>query len=611
MARIRQTFSTISNHRFLLVLVVASCLYMLGSQSDRFFGWTKFENKLPKNSGTIHTDGTGYYAYLPQWFIYSDSPDFQFIKSVSKKYKTNQFSYGIGYYGKENKANNKYFIGTAICISPFFLINHWTNHLMYGVGDGYSKSYQFTVALAAIFYWLLGIIGFIKLLRCFQFSNLTILLSVIFLSLGTNLNFFTTYFPSFSHVYSFCAISWFLFSCKRWGMTKNPKFVLWIAFLAAMIFILRPTNSFIVFIIPFLFSSWKEFTTSVSEIIQNHKRIFIGSILIFLFILFLQLFTIHSQTGKWSFNTYSNEHFDFWLHPKWFEILFGYRKGYFVYSPIMFLLFPAIFVLVKRMRYFFWGWVLVFLILVYITSSWWCWWYGGGLGMRPFADFSSFLFLPIAFFIEYVKKWLLFIVVVLAALAIYLYQTFQIQYNLNIIHYDEMKKETFWRVFLKTDNRFSWMLFFPDQKIESRRIKSEKTIYLNPQNQKWYSSSFKNQIGDFNYETPFPILKFVPDKKWRKAFIGMRFKGEMYLENQESNPAFQVSIYKSGKMIKKTDQLIGNRIDKLNVFQSFTKDYYEKMNYNSVDSIVILMTKGEPITKIKNIRCTFYALRAE
>lgn len=611
MAGIRQTISTILNHRFLLVLVVTSCLYTLGSQSDRFFGWTKVENKQPKNSGTIHTDGSGYYAYLPQWFIYPNSPHFQFLTGISDKYKTNQFAEVIGFNKERTKRMDKYFIGTAVCISPFFLINHWTNRLIYGAGDGYSKSYQFTISLAAIFYWLLGIIGFIKLLRCFQLTNLTILLSVIFLSLGTNINFFTTYFPSFSHVYSFCAITWFLFSCKRWGMTKNPKFVFCIAFLAAMIFILRPTNSFIVLIIPFLFSSWKEFTTSVSEIIRNHKQIFIGSMLIFLFILFFQLFAIHSQTGKWSFNTYSAEHFDYWLHPKWFEILFGYRKGFFVYSPIMFLLFPAIFVLVKRIRYFSLGWLSVFFILVYLTSSWWCWWYGGGLGMRPFADFISFLFLPIPFFIEYIKKWLLAIVVVVAAFAIYLYQTFQIQYNLNIIHYDIMTKETFWRVFLKTDNRFSWMLFFPEQQIDNKRIKSGKTVYLNPHQLTWNSRPLKKEIGILTYETVDPIISFKPDFSVRNLSIGIRFRGEMYLENQQSNPSFQIQLYKSGKLIKKSDQLIGNRIDKLNVFQPFSKDYFEKMKYNSVDSIVILMTKGVPITKIKNIRCTFYALRTE
>jgi hypothetical protein len=61
--------------------------------------------------------------------------------------------------------------------------------LLYGEGDGYSKSYQLSVGIAALLYWLLGIIGLIKIARIFEVNNFSIALVLTAISVGTNLNF--------------------------------------------------------------------------------------------------------------------------------------------------------------------------------------------------------------------------------------------------------------------------------------------------------------------------------------------------------------------------------------------------------------------------------------
>ena len=583
------------NHQLFLVCVIAICLYTQGTLSDRYFGWTNPKNTVPENNLTINTDGSGYYAYLPQWFIYSGSPHFSFLLNISKKYRTDKFSSGITFLEKK-KGIDKYYIGTSICISPFFLINHWLQNVIGGETDGYAKSYQCTIVIASLFYSFLAILGLIQLLKLFQLSNFVIALMVIFASVGTSVNFYTSFNPSFSHVYSYCAITWLLFFCKKWALQKQDKSIILIGFLLGLIFIIRPTNLIIVILIPFLFFNWKDFTSTLSKTFKNAKSIVCISFLLFISFVFLQMMNVYNQTGKWVLNTYSSEHFDYLFHPKWVEVLFSYEKGFFVYAPLMLLLLPAILWGIFKNSYLTFGFVLFFIVLTYLTSSWWCWWYGGGLGMRPFVDFTSLFILLIALFYNSIHFLSKFIVIIFAVCMIYFYQILQCQFNRNILHYDRVSKDQFWDIFLKTDKRFSWMTHF--QEYEIPKFDDFKIIRF-----------VKNEI-QLSVDVIDPSIVFIPTEKWRNSHIGLRFEGKMYLTNPESNPSFIIQFFKEGNCIKKSELYIGNKIDDLNVFNSFTKDYVDTLSYANLDSIKLILTKGMPVTKVKNINCIFYSLKS-
>lgn len=597
------------NHKVFLIVIILICLYTQGRQSDKYFGWSNPKNTTTEHLATIHSDGSGYYAYLPQWFIYRDSLHFNFIEKISQKYKKNNFISGLYFDYNAKKGIDKYCIGTPICIAPFFLVNHFVNNLAYGNGDGYSKSYQFTVSFSAIFYWLLGIIGLVKLLRAFEISNSIIALIIGIISLGTDLNFYSVYFPSFSHVYSFCAITWFLYYGKMWGMTNHPKLLLRLGFLLGLIFIIRPTNSLIVLFIPFLFNSWKHFTDEISTLFKNNKKSIFYSALVLFSLIFLQLYSTYNQIGKWTFNTYNDEHFDFLLNPKIYEVLFGYRKGFFVYAPIMLLLIPAIFYQFKTNRYLTFGWLIVFILFIYITSSWWCWWYGGGLGMRPFVDYMSFLILPIALLLKNISCILKVLVCSFSIIMIYFYQILQIQFNLNIIHYDKMSGENYWTIFLKTDKRFSWMLHFKEYTIEKESIKSSQKFYLNTHNFLWSKKIPTENEYILKYEDPDPQYFFHPELSGNTSKIGVRLAGKMMLHNPESNPSFSISLYKKGILVKNEEIYVGHRMEEIDEFSTFSADYIGDYKYSMIDSIGVTLHKGIPNTEIKNMSYTFYFLK--
>ncbi len=594
MRKISSFISAIFNHKYFLVLIVISCSYIQITESDRYFGWTNPRDTIPENNLTINTDGSGYYAYLPQWFIYSDSPHFSFLPEICKKYHTNKFIAGIQM-GFKKQGIDKYFIGTPICISPFFLVNHILQKAIGKAPDGYSKSYQFSIAISALFYSLFGIIGLIKLLKLFNLSNSIISLMVVFTAIGTSVNFYASFNPSFSHIYSFCCISWFLFFSKRWSISREANNVIWLGFLLGLIFIIRPTNIFIALITPFLFKNSCDFKIIVFELFKKFKSKILISFFLFFGLFFLQLYNVHSQIGRWTLNTYSDEHFDFLLNPKWFEVLFGFEKGFFIYNPILFLLLPAIIWGVIKRTYFTLGFLFFFIGITYLTSSWWCWWYGGGLGMRPFVDFTSLFILIIALFYDSIHTLLKSIVIIYSICVIYFYQILQIQFNRNILHYDLMTKEKFWNIFLKTDKRYSWMSHFEEFHIEGKHTSQ--------------IVNFKPKEFIMTFETNDPVISFKPSKKWLNTKFGLRFQGELYLTNPESNPSLKISYYQKGQIIKQVDQIIGNRINELNEFYSFSKDYIDTISYKDIDSVQLLLTRGYPITKAKDLKCTFYSLK--
>ncbi len=397
------------------------------------------------------------------------------------------------------------------------------------------------------------------------------------------------------HIYiRFVQLHGFCFFVKKWAISKKGNTLIWLGLLLGMIFLIRPTNIFIVLIVPFLFTNWLDFKNTIFELFTIFKSKIVISVLLFLGLIFLQIYNVHSQIGRWTLNSYSGENFEFLLNPKWFEVLFGFEKGFFVYNPMLLLVLPAfVWGMIKR-TYFTLGFLLFFIVITYITSSWWCWWYGGGLGMRPFVDFTSLFILMIALFYVSIQSWLKAIVILYSICMIYFYQILQIQFNRNILHYDLMTKEKFWSIFLKTDSRFSWMTHYDEYQIKG---KHKKEIV-----------SFKPTEFTMKYDNEIKIESFTPKKEWFNSKLGVRFKGELFLTNPESNPNLKLTYFKNGQITKQIDLFIGNKIDELNEFYPFSKDFIDTTKYKNIDSLQFYIPHGYPIVKAKNLKCIFYSL---
>ena len=236
-----------------------------------------------------------------------------------------------------------------------------------------------------------------------------------------------------------------------------------------LIVLIRPVNGIVIFV-PLLFSvrSLAEFVLRLKDIFSRYYQVLMMLAIVAL-VVFPQLLYWQMNSGDWIYYSYTDEGF-FFNDPKIIEGLFGYRKGWLVYAPVMIFSLIGIPILFTRMPAAKFKWVifLYFGVHVFVTFSWWCWWYGGSFGARPMVDATALLSIPLAAFIAIMmkRKFSSYMVtgMVVVFVALSLFQS--MQYRRGIIHWDSMTKETYWLIFGSTGypDGYSETIKTPDYK---------------------------------------------------------------------------------------------------------------------------------------------------
>jgi hypothetical protein len=170
----------------------------------------------------------------------------------------------------------------------------------------------------------------------------------------------------------------------------------------------------------------------------------------------LQLIYYKVMTGKFLFNSYggnAGEGLEL-LHPYLLEVLFSYRKGWLLYTPMMVFALLGFVTLYKMHKKQFYSVLLFFILSFYLIASWSCWWYADCFSQRVVIPMYVLLAIPLGSFIEYFinqRNWKMFLLItVLAAIiSLNLFQSWQ--FLNGIIHTSRMTKEYYQAVFLRTD----------------------------------------------------------------------------------------------------------------------------------------------------------------
>lgn len=423
-----------------------------------FAGLFLVNNFIGRDDRVIKADGKCYYDYLPATFIYHDL-NFKHLDTLVTAYDDHKVSSDGYIFDKDGRQYCKCFAGTALMQMPFFLNAHLVSSMSHKQpADGYSEYYQDAIYHAAWFYALLGLF-FLRL--SFQFFGVKrfwifwIQGGVLFAS---SMLSYIANDSAFGHAYSFALISIFCYLVLTYSPEK-PRRIIALAAVFALIFLVRPTNPMILFFVPFLMilsgQNWSSFQHILSE-----KMSLVVAVLVFSLIVFIQPLIWFLQTGHWYISSYGEESFDF-SNPHFVDFLFSYRKGFFVYAPWFFIVVILGVIYAMREKYYalITSYFLAFFALVYILSSWWYWSYGGSYGSRVMIDYYVPMILMLVPFLRASSKWmrgaLVSVIPVFAAVAII--QTYQ--YKNYILTWDEMTKETYWQVFLKTDKKYIGMLW--------------------------------------------------------------------------------------------------------------------------------------------------------
>ncbi|HBG70363.1 MAG: hypothetical protein A2W93_15755 [Bacteroidetes bacterium GWF2_43_63] len=386
----------------------------------------------------IENDVISYYAYLPATFIHHDI-SLDFMNDTSQNYSDRFWPVKLD--------NGNYVIkttmGMSILYSPFFFAAHGFELASGGKADGYSSAYRSAISFAAIVFLLLGLIMTRKLLRQY-FSPLITGLCLLLIVFATNLFYYSTLEPGMSHVYNFALIALFLYVNDRWLKKPDLGNTVLIGLIYGIITLVRPPNGLII-LFPFLWNilSWSDFKTRIQLFIRIWPKLLIIA-LCGLVVWAPQLLYWKMQSGSFFINSYDEKFYFGNFH--FAEALFGFRKGWYIYSPIMLLATTGIFFMRKELRSLQLSVLAFLLVFMYIAFSWWCWWYGGGYGIRAMIDIFALMAIPLAAIISYffrqgkALKW----ICIAACLVFIAHGYFQtLQYRYGAIHWDSMTKKSY------------------------------------------------------------------------------------------------------------------------------------------------------------------------
>ncbi|MES2396586.1 MAG: hypothetical protein V4549_11310 [Bacteroidota bacterium] len=433
-----------------ILIVVLACLTI----DMGFKNWEKQDRVIERD---IHS----YYAYLPAAFIYHDihlsKSDYQFAENYWLFWPD---------ITKDDKKVIKTTMGMAILYAPFFFVAHAIAMLSDYPENGFSEPYKILLLISALFYLLVGLDFLKKILRHFEFSDAHIAITILLIGLGTNLTAYSSESAPMPHVYLFCLFSIFIYYTIKWYEFQTIINTLIIGLLVGIISLVRPSD--IIIVVFFMFYNITSFSDLKERCLFFKRKLFFILLMILPFLLVWapQLIYWKIVSGNYLYSAYPNEHF-FFNDPKIIDGLFGFRKGWLIYTPMMVFALAGIFLLkgiLKKIRF---PVILFFIINMYIIFSWWCWWYGGSFGQRSLIESYVILAIPFAAFIKYIseKKWhynLLFYSIALFFIGLNLFQT--LQFKNMLIHYDGMTKELYFKQFGKLDRikDFDYFVNSPD-----------------------------------------------------------------------------------------------------------------------------------------------------
>lgn len=400
-------------------------------------------------------DVFGYYLYLPATVIHDDPglKNTEWLDEVMDTYAPSATLYQL-VKGDDGNRVIKYTSGLALLYSPFFFVAHWLAPVLGYPADGFSLPYQLILSLGGILWAIFGLILLRKLLlRLFddKITSITLLLIV----LGTNYFQLSAFDGTLlSHNYLFALYALLLLTTIRWHERPSYTKAFILGLTCGLITLIRPSEMICV-LIPLLWNagSWRQFTFRF-KIIKINLYYVLAFVTPALLIGFIQLYYWKSVSGNWLFYSYDNPGEGFRFFPPYIlDFLFSFRKGWFIYTPLMIFAFAGFFTLYQRHRAWFPA-VLIFVLLdLWIVSSWSCWWYAGGsFSARAMLPAYVLLAVPLASLIEVVsEKRLKWIAAVFALLIVVLnlFQTWQ--FEKGIIDKQRMTRAYYGAIFGKTN----------------------------------------------------------------------------------------------------------------------------------------------------------------
>ena len=425
--------------------------------------WTRFEYSEVRGWSPMKVttwDALAYYGYLPSVFIYHDIERMDWIEPIDSAYQV----VGTGGLYQMLPAENgnrvdKVMIGVAAMELPFFFLGHIAARALNFPQDGFSLPYQWAITFSPLVYCILALFLLRRVLLRW-FSDRTVSLVLLLSILATNAIQYISVDNAQTHGFLFALYVLVIWATVKWHEEPKPKWAALIGATIALATCTRPTELIMLFI-PLLWNTQtKELAKEKWALVRAHRSQFIWMLIAAFVIGFPQLLYWKIATGSWVYELGSK--WDF-LNPH-FRVLFGWEKGWFIYTPITVFFVAGLFFLRDR------PWaksVLVFSLLnIWLIIAWHDWRYGGSYSTRALVQSYPAWALAFGALIERVlaTRWkYLFLTACAYLLFVNLFQI--TQYNNQVILYDGMTREYYQAIYLDAHpDAGERLLLEPDQK---------------------------------------------------------------------------------------------------------------------------------------------------
>lgn len=402
----------------------------------------------------ISWDIFGYYLPLPASFIHHDPllKDTSWITAANDKYELSDTLYQLSS-NDQGEPIYVFLFGMALLYLPFFLLGHGAAHLFGFETDGFSMPYQYAMVLGGILYTIIGLIYLRKILLRF-FSEEIASLVLLLLVFGTNYIHHLTVKNLETVTVLFMFMTIIVWNSIRFSEEQKPRNLFAMAVSVTMAVLVKPSEVF-VFIVPLFWGvdSFVSFRKKIASFFSNKKALFLSLLVCFLLVV-PQLAYWHTRTGHYVYDSYKNPGVGLDItSPHIWNVLFSYRKGWFVYTPLMLFAFWGAYFVYKEQRRIFWSILLYFIVAFYIICCWSYWFYGAAFSCRPVITAYPLLGICLGYFLVFaLRKGRVFKIVIalLFAFFVFLNQFQWWQLKNYILDPYRTTKAYYWATFLKT-----------------------------------------------------------------------------------------------------------------------------------------------------------------
>ena len=401
-------------------------------------------------------DVFGYYLYLPATFIYHDLglENREVFVSLIEQYNSTSSFYQVN--PTESGLHvMKYSMGMAVFYLPFFLLG-WLGAVVFDYPvDGFSEPFQFAIFIGGVIYTLIGLWFTAKVLnRFFNWKVSAISLGLIVFA--SNYLVHTSMYGqnAMSQNYLFTAYAIVLWFTIKWHETFKLKYAIGLGLVMGVSILSRPTE-IVMLAIPVL---WQvDSLNAVLKKLNLFWKYKFHVLVISGFLAFfggLQLVYWKVIAGEFLYTSYGGNHgegLDLWSPHTW-NFLFSFRKGWFIYSPIMAVAILGFVVLYQKNKTIFWSLLTYFIFNLYLVSSWSNWWYAQSFSQRAMVSSYPIMALLLGYVIQQIS----------ALPRVYKYTSFvllgflvsfnlfqMVQFDKGVLHASRMTKEYYFAVFGK------------------------------------------------------------------------------------------------------------------------------------------------------------------